>query len=77
MNFFDWKKFTLGQWLALGTAVAFLVLFFWSEHERRRPFDEAAQGLEEVIKKDKQLDCKFLGEQQNWAEYDKKKCNTL
>ncbi|MBC6429609.1 hypothetical protein FM036_01495 [Nostoc sp. HG1] len=77
MDFFDWKKFTPQQWLVLGASVTILLLFLWSESEKRRPFDEAAQGLDDIHRDLKKIDCDLWLKQQNWAEYDKEKCSSL
>ncbi len=77
MDFFDWKKFTQGQWLALSVVVVFLLLFLWGEHERMRPSREASESFDKSMRDYKKLDCKFLREAQNWAEYDSKKCSSL
>jgi hypothetical protein len=74
MKFFDLKNFSKTQWTSLGCAVFILVVFSWNEYEKSQPFDEAAKGLEEVVKKDKEIDCKYLRQMQNWSEYEKKKC---
>ena len=71
MNF-DLRKIPRQQWLLLGSALLFLTFFLWREYEQRRPFNEAAQGLEEFLKKDKQLECDFLRQQQKWQEYELK-----
>lgn len=53
-------------------AIAILLAFVGYEYTRRKPIDDAAKGLEEVLKKDKQIECDFLRKQQKWSEYDKK-----
>ncbi|MCC5618422.1 hypothetical protein LC605_25720 [Nostoc sp. CHAB 5836] len=75
-NFFDWRKFTQGQWFAL-SAVVFALLVFWSDYEQRRPSRQALQSFEEFQRNSKKLDCKFLRERQDWTEYDKQKCSSL
>jgi hypothetical protein len=51
-------------------AITALLIFAGCEYIRRQP-DKATQQLDEVLKRDKQIECEFL-RKQNSAEYDKK-----
>jgi hypothetical protein len=65
-------KIEKNQLLLLVGAIALLVSFLGCEYSKRQPADDAARGLEEFLKKNNELQCKFLRERQDWKEYDAK-----
>ncbi|RCJ29191.1 hypothetical protein [Nostoc punctiforme] len=58
MNF-DLKNISKKQWVALGAAIALLVMFMGCEYLKRQPADDAARQLEGVLKKDKEIEQQY------------------
>lgn len=63
---FDKKQFPL-----LAGAITILLSFVGCEYIRRRPIDQAAENLSEVLKEHKRIECDFL-RKSNSPDYDKK-----